>query len=461
MPALPPSLLLTAALAAQTAPAPLPALPFDTYPGAMREAVRRAHTEAAARPADAAATGALARLLHAWEQWDAAHQAYARAQSLAPAAFEWRYLDGAVLQRLARQADAAAQLERALAVDRESVAARARLADALFESGKLERSQALYAELVGLPAAEPIAHFGLGRIAAAQGHHEDAVAELQKAVALFPEFGAAHYALALSLRALGRRDEAQQALLAHARHGAAWPAVPDRLLDAVAALRDDAGASLRRGLKRAQSGDVPGAIAEYEAALAKDPSLAVAHANLVRLYGGLKVWDKAEAHHEAALQTGADPAESHYDHGVLLSLQERWEPAAEAYQRAIAADPLHAEALNNLGQLRERARGLDEALGLYQRAVAARPTFRLARFNAGRMLIALGRPAEAAVEFAKIVEPRDAEAPRYLFALSVAYVRSGQREEGKRWAEDARRLALDYGQAELAAAIERDLASLK
>jgi Tfp pilus assembly protein PilF len=287
------------------------------------------------------------------------------------------------------------------------------------------------------------------------------VAQLQKAVALFPEFGAAHYALALSLRALGRRDEAQQALLAHARHGATWPAVPDRLLDSLAALRDDAGASLRRGLKLAESGDVPGAIAEYEAALAKDPSLGMAHANLVKLYGRRGEWEKAEAHHEQALATGADAAESHYDHGVLLSLQERWEPAAEAYRRALAANPQHAEALNNLAQIHERARELEKALELYQRAAAARPTFRLARFNAGRMLIALGRPAEAAVEFAKIVEPRDAEAPRYLFALAVAYARSGRRDDARSWADAARRLALEYGQAELAAAIQRDLASLK
>jgi tetratricopeptide (TPR) repeat protein len=325
----------------------------------------------------------------------------------------------------------------------------------------VERSLSLYSELVKLPAAEPVARFGLGRIAAAQGRHEDAVAQLRQAVALFPEFGAAHYALAQSLRALGRREEARQALLAHARNGAAWPAIPDPLLDAVAALRDDAGANLKRGLKLAESGDVAGAIAEYEAALAKDASLGVAHANLVRLYGGLKEWDKAEAHHEAALRTGADPAEAHYDHGVLLSLQERWEPAAQAYRQALAANPLHAEALNNLGQIHERTRELDEALELYQRASAARPTFRLARFNAGRMLVALGRPAEAAIEFAKIVEPRDAEAPRYLFALAVAYARTGRREEARGLAGDARGLAVQFGQHELAAAIARDLAALK
>jgi Flp pilus assembly protein TadD len=90
------------AASAQTAPPPLPVLPLETYPSAMREEVQRAHREAAARPTDAEAVGSLARLLHAWEQWDAAHAVYARAQALAPDGFDWHYLDGVVLQRLER-----------------------------------------------------------------------------------------------------------------------------------------------------------------------------------------------------------------------------------------------------------------------------------------------------------------------------------------------------------------------
>jgi hypothetical protein len=77
------------------------------------------------------------------------------------------------------------------------------------------------------------------------------------------------------------------------------------------------------------------------------------------------------------------------------------------------------------------------------------------------MLIALGRPAEAAAELEKTVEPRDAEAPRYLFALGVAYVRAGRKEEGIKWSLQARALALQLGQNELAASIDRELKQLK
>src|SRR5215510_6528226 len=94
----------------QQAVAPLPKVVFDSFPTATRDVLARSYKEAAARPNDADAVGALARTLHAWEQWDAAHQAYTRAQALAPRTFAWHYLDAVVLQRLARHADAAAQL---------------------------------------------------------------------------------------------------------------------------------------------------------------------------------------------------------------------------------------------------------------------------------------------------------------------------------------------------------------
>ena len=425
-----------------------------------REAIARAHERAVKNPADAEAVGMFGRVLHAWEQWEAAQQAYARAAALAPREFEWPYLQAVVLQRLARQAEAAVKLEAALALRSDYLPARVRLADAMFEGGDFARLERLYADITD-PAAAPAIALLRGRIAADRGKHDEAIAHLQRAITLFPEYGAAHYALARSYSALGRRAEAQVAAEHHAKYGARWPAIEDPVLAAVNALRGDAAALLQRGVKRADIGDLEGAIAAHEAAVAADPNFAQAHVNLVSLYGRVRNWAKAEDHYRAVVKLGVNVADAHYDYGVVLGLQHRWDEAAAAYERALQANPLHAEAHNNLGQILERQRKLHAAADKYRKALDSQPMLRIARFNLARMLIALDKPAEAIRELETITEPRDAETPRYLFALATAHIRAGNRAEGIKWATEARDLALKHGDQALADAIEQDLKKIR
>jgi tetratricopeptide (TPR) repeat protein len=380
---------------------------------------------------------------------------------LAPRAFEWRYLDAIVLHRLAQHGEAAERFRAALAVSPGYLPARVKLAEALLEAGNLEESKALFTALTQEPAAEPVAALGLGRIAAAERQHEAAVVHLQRAIALFPELGAAHYALARSYRALGRSKEAHAALALHGEYGPRWPAVEDPVLERVTSLRNDPRTDIQRGMKLAEAGDLDGAIRAHETALVRDPSLAQAHGNLISLYGRARNWSKAEAHYRALVDLGVNLGEAHYDYGVLLALQDKWDLAEQAYRRALAVNPHHADAHNNLGQILERQLRFEDAARSYRQAVESQPAGRLWRFNLGRMLIALDRPGEAASELAKLLEPRDSETARYMFALGVAHVRAGRKSEGIKWATEARALALHFGQHDLAAAIERDLALLK
>lgn len=449
-----------ALVAMQPAVPGLPQLALESYPATARSAIAAAYAAAQARPADAKAAGDLGRVLHAWEQWDAARGAYARAQALAPAAFEWRYLDALVLRRLARPDQAVTALREALARAPDYLPAKLTLAEALLEAGHLDEARRGF-EGLSDPASAPAVHFGLGTIAARQGRHADAVGHLERAIALYPEFAAAHYAVARAYRALGRREDAEAALARHARYGAQWPAVEDPVLAAVSALREDAGALVQRGVKRADAGDIEGAIAAHVAAVALDPSFAQAHANLIGLYGRVRNWEKAAEHYRAVVTLAVNVSDAHYDYGVLLGLQEQWDGAADAYRAALALNPQHAQARNNLGQILERQKKLDEAASEYRRAVDSQPTLRIARFNLGRMLIATGRHDEAIVELARLTEPRDAEAPRYLFALATAHIRAGHRDEGVKWATEAQSLAERHGDTALAAAIERDLARIR
>src|SRR5262249_27647800 len=157
-------------------------------------------------------------------------------------------------------------------------------------------------------------------IAAARQRHEEAIAHFERATALFPEFGAAYYSAALSYRATGRIDAARAALEKHEKYGARWPAIDDPVAATVSALREDAAALVRRGGARADAGDLDGAIAAHEAALAVNPSFAQAHANLISLYGRQKNWAKADEHYRTLVALGENLADAHYDYGVLLGL---------------------------------------------------------------------------------------------------------------------------------------------
>ena len=199
----------------QTALPPLPSLDLASYSAPAREAIAPLQRTAAARSTDPQAVGALARMLQAWEQLDAAHQAYERAQALAPHSFEWQYLDGVVLERLARHREAAQRFERALTESPGYLPARLALPEALFEAGDLAGSRKLFEALTREPLAEPRADFGLGRIDAAEKHHSGAIPHFERALALFPEWGAANYALAQSFRAAGRVDDAAVPGLGH------------------------------------------------------------------------------------------------------------------------------------------------------------------------------------------------------------------------------------------------------
>lgn len=454
-------LVTTLALVAQAQAPPLPPLALAAFPESARDRLTRLHREASTRPDDARAVGTLGQWLHAWEQWDSAHQAYARAQALDPQKFDWHYLDAVVLQRMGQHDAAAARLERGLVLNPAYLPARVKLAEVLFETGDVRRSKSLFEALATEATAAPAAQLGLGRIAAAQGRHEAAIAHLERAVALFPEFGAAHYALVRLYRAAGRAADAALALERHARYGPRWPAIADPLVAAVSGLRQDALAVLQKGVRSAAAGDIEAAIASHEAALRLDPSLVQAHANLLSLYGRVRNWARADTHYRAAVAAGYQSAVLHYDYGVVLGLQEKWDAAEAEYRRAIALNPLHAQARNNLGQLLERQQKLDEAAAEYQRAVDSQPTLRIARFNLGRMLLAKGRNEEAIAEFANLTEPRDAEAPRYLFALATAHARAGHRADAVKWATEAKMLAERHGDTALAAAIERDLARIR
>lgn len=448
-------ILVTVALAAFLA------LDAGQVPGEAGEAIRKAQEAAATRPGDPELAGRLGMVQHAWEQWDAAAGAYSLARKLAPQERRWWYLGGLLETARGRHHDALPLFERATALEPGDLAGRLRLAEARLETGDFTGSERLFLDLARAPSTAAAAEYGLGRVAQARGDHTAAVAHLSKAIAAFPDFGAAHYALALAYRRLGKPTEAEKALQRQQRCLACWPATNDPLAASIAAVRDDAAANLKRGIALARDGHNEEAIEAHEQALRKAPSLAQARVNLIALYGRLARWPEAEAHYRQSVTAGVNVGEAHANYGQVLLVQRRAGEAIPIFRQALDANPADASSRNGLGLALEMTGDVQGASEQYRQAVASGPALRMARFNHGRTLVALGRLNDAVAEFEKLRSPEDAETPRYIFALGATLVRLGDVQRARVQIEAALKMAERFGQPALVAEIQRDLARLK
>ena len=458
--------MLAAALFTQSAPtdsqpAALPVLALASLPAPLRHHLQALYDEAVARPRDALAAGRLAMALHAQEQFHSAHAAYRRARHLDPKAFDWMYLGALVQAKLGDFAGAAGSLRQALTLDPAYLPARVALADALVQAGELDGARAEYAALLGDYPELAIAHYGEGRAAAMLGNAADALERYRKSVELAPQFGAAHFALALAYRDAGLEDRAVAHLEAYLRLGARRPVPPDPLLERVNAFRSTARHFIAEGARLEKENRIDDSIVLHLKALEADPVAAQAHVNLISLYGRKGEHDAAERHYHAALQLQGDHSGAHYNWGVLQADARRFDDAAEAFRLTLKVNPFHPQAHNNLGTLVAGHGNLAEAATHYQQALANDPDHRTARFNLGRVLIALGRPREAAEHFERLLVPEAKDTPRFTYALATAWLAAGEITKARRYAAQALEMARRFGQTELAGKIEHHLARMK
>jgi tetratricopeptide (TPR) repeat protein len=455
------ALSLTTTLFASPQAGGLPTLDVAGLPGGAGKAIGDAYANARAHPADVEAVGRLAVTLHAWEQWDAAAATYEVARRLAPRDRRWWYLGGLLETARGRHGDALPLLERAAALAPADLAGRLRVAEARLETGDFQGSAPLLLDLAREPRTAAPAEYGAGRVAMAKADYAGAIVHFQRAVAAFPKFGAAHYALALAYRRLGRTDEAERALERQHQCIACWPATEDAVAALIPAAREDAAAVLKRGIQAAIEGNVQGAVDAHERALALSPALVQARVNLITLYGRSQRWTDAEKQYREVTAADRNVGEAHANYAQVLLAQRRAAEAIPIFREAIASSPGDGAARNGLGLALEMTGDAAGALAAYEQAVTDAPTLRVARFNYGRALVAAGRLKEAIAEFGKLQKPEDEETPRYLFALSAARVRTGDIEGGRSQALAALEMARRYGQTDLAATIERDLKGLK
>jgi tetratricopeptide (TPR) repeat protein len=448
-------------LGAQTAPFPdLPQIDLSEFPPVIREQVGKAHDAARAHPRDAEANGELGMLLDVYKRREFAAACYERAHQLDPQSFRWLYYLGSLRTGQGDREGATAAFREALRLDPGYLPARLKLAESLLTSGNLEEAGRMYEAVINDHPGVAEAYYGLGRIRTAKGDLPGAVESYQKACELFPAYGAAHYALATAYRRLHDLQRSKEQLKLHDANQTLVPPIEDPLRDALRALDRGPASILQRGIQLEEAGRIEDAIAAHLEALKLDPGLALAHANLIILYGKTNQPEKAEEHYREAIRLNPNLATAHYNYGVLLMGQGKMAEAEQAFRRALEANPVYAEADNNLGVVLERQGKLDEALQCFEKAVERRPDYRLAHFHIGRILANRKQYAEAIEHFKKTLTPEDDYTPTYLYALAAAYARAGDQQDALAYGRRARDAAAARGQTELRDRIEKALRAL-
>ncbi len=407
------------------------------------------------RPTDPWANGDLAALLHARGQVEAAQALYLRAEALSAGEFRWSYLRGAALQDAGRAAEAEASLRRAIARRRHPPAL-VRLGRILADKGQAEEAERFLREALEDAGSEAAASYALGRLLLDRGEHDKAVALLARCLELAPGSSAARYALGTARRAAGDEAGAEQALAA-AGSGTA-PALEDPVLDRVRALAADEHHFLNRGRELEASGRTAEAVEAYLQALALEPTMATAHANLVGAYGRAGRFAEAAEHYRAALATNTELEELHNNWGVIQARQGDPASAAAAFRRALEINPRSAGAHANLAAALIEMGRIDEAKAHFEKAIETDPANLAARSNLAKLALDGGRPEEAVNHLqAAVRDPANDGDPVLRRFLGIAYLHSGRHAKGLRTLQAALHAANAADLDDLVARIRADL----
>ena len=241
----------------------------------------------------------------------------------------------------------------------------ARDAEALLQQGMAQRERAQFSlamrnleRAIALKFDLGAAHHVLGCVHRDQGKLDDAIDSLELAAHFCPEKVEVHLDLGEALSSVGRYDAAEKAIrraigLAP-NHAASWMCLGNLC-------------KTRGALE--QAGD------HYRTAIRSDPALAAAHLQHAFLLFKVGHYDESRVVHINALKAFPDMAELHHNFGLVLLETGFPDEALASFERALVLRPdliatrtCIAHALRDLGRL-------EEALAVYESVLAERPQF--------------------------------------------------------------------------------------
>jgi tetratricopeptide (TPR) repeat protein/glycosyltransferase involved in cell wall biosynthesis len=212
-----------------------------------------------------------------------------------------------------------------------------------------------------VPSDAADAEFRLGRDLQQQGNFGGAIECYHRAIAIDPNYAAAHSNLGVVKQQSGRLTEA----IAHYQQALE---IDGNLAETASNL----------GSALAEAGETAQAIAQYERALSLNPNCAEAMINLGLLREEEGKVAEAFSLYQQAIQVNPDCAAAYFNLGIALEKQGEetgadYDRAIAHYEKAIELDPNYFDALHNLAYASIRQGRVADAIAYYDRALALQP----------------------------------------------------------------------------------------
>jgi tetratricopeptide (TPR) repeat protein len=400
------------------------------------------------------AYGELGQLYLAYDLVRPAESCLINAQALDGEDFHWPYLLGTLYQNERRLDRARESYLAALTLRPRDHPALVRLAKVYLARQEAAAAEPLFRRALAEQPGSPIALAGLGKVAAAEGRHEQAIAWLMQAQTAQPEANALNYPLALSLRELGRVDEARQRL---AELGQVGVHFADPLAQELLRLATGAGVQLVLGNRALRQGSLEAARLRYQEALKIDPRNPVAHRALASLLARQKDYDAAVGHFSSALALEPRSSALHYNLGTVLVEQGEDEQALRHFEAAVRLDPHYANARFNLATVLVRMGRLAAAIEQYEALVEQEPEDFSSQFYLAQTLLQSRQFAVAVSRFEALVA-RDPN--RFRVRLGLGRALAGAAQPQRAAVELQAAVELVAGEVATAGRIHLELAEL-
>jgi len=358
----------------KTPPAAVLDLPEPLLDGVDPAVVRAIEKTTAAvhkSPTAARPWGRLGMTLLAHDFSADARPCFRRAAELDPDDPRWPYLDA--WTRVTTDPEAAVSgLERAVELcDDRPPAPRLKLAEVLFELGRVDDATSHFRRVLRSDADHPRAHLGLARAALQSGELEASLAHLERVEMAPRARGAATLLLAQVHARLGHAELARQKRAEAA--GSSEPRWLDPYYRQVTSLRRGKKTALVQADILIGKGRHEEAVRVLERLTREYPDSLWAWILMGRAQLKLQQLDEAEDALQRALRLKPDSVEARFRLGVSLLHRKRYEDAAGCFHKAISGKPDFARAYFNLGYCLTQTNRLEPAIAAFRAAIRYEP----------------------------------------------------------------------------------------